>query len=281
MDRRHLLMLGATGGFSTLGPLSEILAKEKDSRIRIAVKYSMIQEPVSVLDKFDILKSAGFQGVEITIAQRKDLREILRGVDATGVVVHGVVHGSSDNYQDALNLCNAVGGDAVLVVARLKPEVRYEENFKLAQDFIRDAIPQAERLGIRLLVENVRGSFLKKAEEMARFIDELKSPMVGAYFDTGNAISWTEQSAEHWVRVLGRRIVKLDIKDRGHHEFGDPRTKRQEVLGTDGGEVHWQNVRKELKEINFTGWVTAEVKGGNEPRLKRAAKWMHSILGLG
>ena len=281
MDRRHLLMLGATGGFSALGPLPKLLAKEKDSRIRIAVKYSMIQESVSVLEKFDILKSAGLQGVEITIAQRKDLREILRGVDATGVAVHGVVHGSSDNYQDALNLCKAVGGDAVLVVARLKPEVRYEENFKLAQDFIREAIPQAERLGIRLLVENVRGSFLKKAEEMARFIDELKSPMVGAYFDTGNAISWTEQSAEHWVRILGRRIVKLDIKDRGHHEFGDPGAKRQGVLGTDGGEVHWQNVRKELKEINFSGWATAEVKGGNEARLKRAAKWMHGVLGLG
>ena len=281
MDRRHLLMLGATGSFSALGPLPELLAKEKDSRIRLAVKYSMIQEPVSVLEKFGILKSADFDGVEITIAQQKDLREILRGVDATGVTVHGVVHGSSDNYQDALNLCKAVGGDAVLVVARHKPDVRYEENFKLAQDFIRDAIPQAERLGIRLLVENVRGSFLKKAEEMARFIDELKSPMVGAYFDTGNVISWTEQSAEHWVRILGRRIVKLDIKDRGHHEFGDPRTKRQGVLGTDGGEVHWQNVRKELKEINFSGWATAEVKGGNEARLKRAAKWMHGVLGLG
>ena len=92
----------------------------------------MIQESVSVLEKFDILKSAGFQGVEITIARRKDLREILRGVDATGVAVHGVVYGSSDNYQDALNLFKAVGGDAVLVVARLKPAVRYEENFKLA-----------------------------------------------------------------------------------------------------------------------------------------------------
>ena len=47
---------------------------------------------------------------------------------------------------------------------------------------------QAEKLGVRLLVENIRGSFLKKAEEMARF-DEFKSPAVGAYFDTGNAIS--------------------------------------------------------------------------------------------
>ena len=57
--------------------------------------------------------------------------------------------------------------------------------------------------------------------------------------------------------------------------------QKDRVLGTDGGEVHWQNVRKELKEINFSGWATAEVKGGNEARLKRAAKWMHGVLGLG
>tara|TARA_B100000963_G_C22022693_1_gene407729 strand:+ start:217 stop:462 length:246 start_codon:yes stop_codon:yes gene_type:complete len=49
---------------------------------------------------------------------------------------------------------------------------------------------------------------------MVRFIDELKSPMVGAYFDTGNGISWTEQSTEHFVCILGRRILKFDIKDR-------------------------------------------------------------------
>ena len=44
---------------------------------------------------------------------------------------HGIEY-SRTEYQYALNLCKTVGCDAVLVVARLKPEVHYEENFNLA-----------------------------------------------------------------------------------------------------------------------------------------------------
>ena len=83
------------------------------------------------------------------------------------------------------------------------------------------------------------------------------------------------------MRVLGRRIVKLDIKDRGHTEFGDPKTRSQDAVGTDGGEVHWKNVRDELKKTNFNGWATAEVKGGGKERLTRMSIWMRGILGLG
>lgn len=151
-------------------------------------------------------------------------------------------------------------------------------NAKLAQGFIRKALPQAEKMGIRLLVENVRDTFLKEAEEMARFIDELKSPLVGAYFGTGNAITWTDQSAEHWARALARRIVNLDIKDRGHAELGDPKTRSKDAVGTDGGGVHWKNVRKELARIDFGGWATAEVKGGDSKRLAGIARWMEYIL---
>ena len=278
LNRRRVLALGAAGGFSAFGSSPRLFAKNEKGHIKIAVKYSMIREAVSVQAKFETLKSAGFQGVEITIGQRKEVKEILRAVDATGVVVHGVVHGSSDNYEEPLNLCKAVGGDSVLVVARLKPKVSYDENFKLAQGYLRKAIPRAEKLGIRLLVENVRDSFLKKAEEMARFIDELKSPAMGAYFDTGNAITWTDQSAEHWVRALGHRIVKLDVKDRGHVDFGDPKKRSPDAVGADGGEVHWKNVRKELERIKFAGWATAETKGGNEARLKDMARWVQGVL---
>ncbi|MEZ6048472.1 MAG: hypothetical protein R3C11_23440 [Planctomycetaceae bacterium] len=45
----------------------------------------------------------------------------------------------------------------------------------------------------------------------AQYLDELDSPMVGAYFDVGNVVrfGWPEQ----WIRILGKRIVKLDIKE--------------------------------------------------------------------
>ena len=280
LNRRRVLMLGAAGGFAALGLSPRSFAKDEKRQIKIAVKYSMIRESVSVQAKFESLKSAGFQGVEITMGQRHEAKEIMRAIDATGVVVHGVVHGSSDHYEEPPNLCKSVGGDAVLVVARLKPELSYDENFKLAQGYLRKAIPRAEKLGVRLLVENVRNSFLKKAEEMARFIDELKSPAVGAYFDTGNAITWTDQTAENWIRVLGHRITKLDIKDRGHERFGDPDKRSPDAVGTDDGEVHWKNVRRELERIKFSGWATAETKGGDEFRLKGMARWMRDTLRL-
>jgi len=281
MDRRRLITLGTAGMISDYDFLAQSFAQESKTQIKLAVKYQMIRGPVSVLDKFKTLKAAGFKGVEISMAQHKEAKEIKRSAEATGILIHGVVHGSSDNYEGPINLCKLAGGESVLVVARIKPGFSYDENFKLAQGFIRKALPQAEKLGVRLLVENARGSFMKKAEEMARFIDELKSPLVGAYFDTGNAISWTDQTAEHWVRVLGKRIVKLDIKDRGNTEFGDPKTRSQDAVGTDGGEVHWKNVRDELKKTNFSGWATAEVKGGGKERLTRMSSWMRGILGLG
>lgn len=278
IGRRQFLRLAAAGGMASLGLSHRSEAKMTEPTINLAVKYQMMQEKVSVLEKFQLLKTAGFQGVEITVDERDHIDAILEAVDQTGIVVHGLAHGSSDEYEEALNVCKKAGGDAVLVVAKLRPELSYTENYNLAHGFIQQAVPLAEKLGVRLLVENVRNSFLKEAEEMARFIDDLKSPLVGAYFDTGNTITWTDQSAEHWARVLGKRIVKLDIKDRGHIEFGDVRSSSADAIGTDGGEVHWENVRKELARVRFSGWATAEVKGGDRHRLKNMAQWMRQVL---
>ena len=71
-------------------------------------------------------------------------------------------------------MCDAVGGDSLLVVAREDTEEDYETNFENAQRLLADQIPAAKRLGIDLLVENVRASFLRTAEETARFIESLK-----------------------------------------------------------------------------------------------------------
>ena len=62
-----------------------------------------------------------------------------------------------------------------------------------------------------ILLENVWASFLIEPMAMARYIDEIDSPMVDAYFDVGNVVNygWPEQ----WIRILGKRILKLDIKD--------------------------------------------------------------------
>ncbi|MBG89110.1 MAG: hypothetical protein CMO80_19735 [Verrucomicrobiales bacterium] len=95
---------------------------------------------------------------------------------------------------------------------------------------------------------------------MIEFIDLFKNPIIESYYDTGNTITWTEQPAEHWAKVLGHRIGKIDVKDRGHPEFGNNQLKSKTTKGTDGGEVNWVDVRHELRAINYKGWATAEVK---------------------
>ena len=275
IDRRQFIKLSAA--VAATGSRSVFAAPPTD-RIKLAVKYSMIQGRMSVLEKFRMLKRSGFHGTEFKLKDKPQQKEILQAIDETGIVAHGVIHGDSDEYTEAIDFCKQLGGTSVLIVARERKDLSYAENFRLAQQFVRKAIGHAEKNNVRLLVENVRAGFLKKAEETARFIDELNSPVAGAYFDTGNAITWTRQSAEHWVRVLGKRIVKMDIKDRGHTEFGDPKTKRAGVVGTHGGEVNWAAVQRELRQLKFTGWATAEVKGGDAKRIHRMGAWMNEVL---
>lgn len=281
--RRFTTMTCAAGAVALAGAaaLSGRAANPASIRIRKSVKYGMIREGKTLLEKLQVLKRAGFDGLELTLQKKIPVKEVRAAVDATGVVVHGIVHSHSEEFATPIRYCKAVGGDAVLIIAKTDNRLSHAENNKRVHTAIRAALPLAEKNGIRLLVENVRASpHLNTAESMAEFIDAAGSPMVGAYYDTGNTISWTNQSAEHWARVLGKRIVKIDIKDRGHPIFGDPKTASQTAIGTNGGEVHWENVRKELAAINYTGWAAAEVAGGDQKRLTDMAHWVNDVLQL-
>jgi len=279
MHRRRFLQIGlaaSVGSVSATSASSGLLS----GRIKKAVKFHMVMEDLSVLDKLKLLRDIGFDGVEIRTADKVDRREVADAIEATGFPVHGIINSNNPDIRKAIDLAKLYGGTSVLIVAGEDKKRSYDENFRHWQQVVGSAVPHAEEHQIRLLIENVRATFLKTAEGMARFIDQCDSPMVGSYFDVGNTITWTEQAPEHWARVLGKRIVKLDVKDRGHAEFGDPKLRSKTAIGTDGGEIHWANVRDELSRINLSGWATAEVKGGDRKRLAGIARWMDRVLGL-
>jgi L-ribulose-5-phosphate 3-epimerase len=279
MNRREFLKVGAVACVAS-APATAAWSGPLSGKIKKAVKFHMIAEDLNVLDKLKLLRDVGFDGVEIRTADKVDRQEVADAIEATGFPVHGIINASSANVSKAIDLAKLYGGTSVLIVAAEDPKRSYDENFGHWQQLIRSAVAHAEENQVRLLIENVRATFLKTAEEMARFIDQCDSPMVGSYFDVGNTITWTEQPPEHWARVLGSRIVKLDIKDRGHAEFGDPKRRSTTAIGTDGGEVHWANVRDELSRVGFAGWATAEVTGGDRERLAGIARWMDQVLGL-
>jgi L-ribulose-5-phosphate 3-epimerase len=164
------------------------------------------------------------------------------------------------------------------VVGIVNAEISYADAYKRTQEEIRKALPLAAELGIKIAFENVWNMFLLSPLEMARYIDEFESPWVGSYFDIGNIVNygWPEQ----WIRILGKRILKLDVKEysRKLRDQKGPGAGFAAELGE--GDCNWPEVLKALAEIGYTGWGTAEVAGGGRERLADVSRRMDQVLGL-
>jgi hexulose-6-phosphate isomerase len=173
-----------------------------------------------------------------------------------------------DEMEIALRSANAMGADAVLLVpAVVNENVRYADAYEHSQRHVRKLVPLAEELGVVVAVENVWNNFLLSPLEFARYVDELESPWVRAYFDVGNVVAfgWPQD----WIRTLGKRIVKVHVKD-----F---KKKQREFVQLRDGDVNWPEVRRAFAEVGYTGFITAEVRGGNEKHLRDVAARMTKI----
>jgi L-ribulose-5-phosphate 3-epimerase len=266
-------------GSALLNSARPARAGELTGRIKKAVKYNMIKEDLSVMDKFKLLKDLGFDGVEPRVQDKVGHDEMLKASEATGIPIHGVVNGSVENINAAVDLAKFYGSTSVLVCAgRVSADVPYAQNWDASQAKIRAALPYAEQAGIRLLVENVWNNFLLTPLELARYIDELESEWVGVYFDVGNVAryGWPQ----HWIPVLDKRIHKLDIKPYSQKKqmAEGPWKGFQVELGD--GDIDWAAVRAELTKIDYNGWATAEVGAADRKRLADIAARMDRVLSL-
>ena len=101
-------------------------------------------------------------------------------------------------------------------------------------------------------VENIWNKFLLSPLEMRRFIDEIDCPNVGVWLDVANMMMFGYP--EQWIRILGKRIVKVHFKD-----------FRRAVKSLDGfvdllaGDVDWKAVREGLEAIGYQGWCNGEM----------------------
>ncbi len=169
----------------------------------------------------------------------------------------------------ALTSAKAFGCDAVLLVPAIVTEtVGYGDAYKRSQDNIRRLLPLAEEMRVIIAVENVWNKFLLSPLEFARYVDEFDSPWLKAYFDVGNVIVFG--FAQDWIRTLGKRIVKIHLKD-----FKRSGYKWTNLLE---GDVNWPEVRKALDEIGYRGFLTPELSGGDEAYLADLSKRIDRII---
>ncbi len=276
----------ATSGLLAAGPVSALVDEPRPKRWKKAFMLGGVRQG-SPLAAFQLLKEAGFEGVELISPNRMDRREVLRARDQAGLTIHGV--SGSRHWRDTLSDpdpevvergmaaireefddCRAYGGTTVLVVpAVVSKKVGYRDAYKRSQANIRKLIPDAEKHGVKIAIEEVWNKFLLSPIEFARYIDEFESPWVGAYFDVGNVVEYGYP--EEWIRELGKRILKIHIK-----EYAKP--KRFSYRLGEGHEIDWAAVRQALVDVGYDGWITAEVPFGNLEEMKDVVRRMDELF---
>ncbi len=282
MDRRAFMKTAGTAAVVGAGPVRPG-AKRQRRAVQKSLKFGMIGDGETVRDKFALARDCGFAGVEMDAPSDLDPAAVVEAAEATAITIPGVVdsahwtHTLSDPdpavrgrgraaLETAIRDCRRYGGTSVLLVpAVVNKRVSYVDAYRRSQEEIRTVLPLAAELEVTIAIENVWNNFLLSPIEAARYLDELESPWVGWHFDVGNVVNygWPEQ----WIRTLGRRVVKLDVK-----EFS--RAKRDaeglwkgfqvELLE---GDCDWPAVMTALDDVGYEGWAALEVSGGDARRL--------------
>jgi L-ribulose-5-phosphate 3-epimerase len=275
MDRRTFLQSIAA---AALLPAPEIPPRK-------AVLISMLGKELPYAARFTLARNAGFDAIEMqTIVREDEAAEIREAAMTAGLRIHSVMNADhwrfplSSGDRDVVNrgvagmetsLRNAArwGADAVLLVpAVVDAATSYRDAWTRSQQVIRERLlPLARELKVIVAVEEVWNKFLLSPLEFSRWVDELDSPWLKAYFDVGNVVFYGYP--QDWIRSLGNRIAKVHLKD-----FRLDRPNGRFAWTNIGdGDIDWQDVRRAFDEVGYRGYFTTEVAAGDAAYLRDLA----------
>ena len=251
--------------------------------MKTAVSFYTFDQNVNLREACEQAKKAGYDGVELCISEtgelnmkttERELQQIRRMANDMGLEICSVgawnmwEHNlaghdeaeaayASDIAKKQVEAAHAFGADAVLIVpgwvgTPFAPGiVRYDEAYDNAQKRLAVLAPFAESAGVSLAVENVWNKFLLSPVELRRFLDEINSDYVGAYFDVGNIIyiGYPDQ----WIEILGARIKRLHFCDARFEQAG-----LGMFVDLFEGDVDFEAVMLAVRKVGYDKWATVE-----------------------
>jgi L-ribulose-5-phosphate 3-epimerase len=309
-DRRSFLAAAGVGAAASAASAS-IQAQEKPApivvppagkRILLSCKLGMIakkerDQDLTLVQRLNLARQAGFDGVDFDEAGSFTPEQAREAVQESGVFVHNAINHAHwnqrltsanaeerakgrANIEHCLRVAHAAGGCGVLIVVGRGDDGPADEIDERARQELKKLLPLAASLGQPILFENVWNKMHydhdappeQTADRFIQFVDSFNSPWVGQYYDIGN--HWKYGQPRQWLNAFGRRAVKLDVKgfSRAQNKFVD--------ITSEEDDLPWKEVQKGLEEIGFTGWTTAEVRGGGLERLTTIRQQMEKAFGL-
>lgn len=246
-------------------------------------------------------KKAGYEGIEFMVEEKegygflhfnstysqakvlaRQCRELGLDIPTLSTVFHNVyslTNGDPNLRKRGEDIClkmielGAVMGAKVIQIVPgvASPDVEYDYAYELAQESLSRLAPEASQAGIIMGVENVNTRFLPSPLEFVRFLDEIDHPSVQAYFNIGNAMD--TGFAEHWIPILGSRIVAIHTKDYKIHD----RTFTPALVG----DANWPVIMKSLREMNYTGYMMSVIPAGYSDYWKQpVAKTYQNLISI-
>jgi len=193
-----------------------------------------------------------------------------------------------------------LGTDALLVIPGavsvfFLPDaeiVPYDEALARSRESLKQCVKFAEKQRVTMALENVWNKMLLSPVEMRDFVDAFRSKRVGVYFDTGNTM--ITGYPEHWIKILGRRIARVHLKDFKWRFEGDVNKIRGfrgfaagQAWGTmaafcdlGAGDVNWPAVMAAFRKSGYKGPLTAEMLPPGPGLIERTSAFMDKLMAM-
>src|SRR5436189_3646678 len=259
--------------------LSRLPVRAAPPALKKGLVFDMVSDKLSYADRFKQVRDSGFEVVQaLTEPDGGKAQEMKQAADAAGIRIDSVmnvdhwqyplssndpavIEKSLNGMRTSLHNAQLWGSDVVLLVpAVVNGQTSYRDAWTRSQAQIRKLIPLAQELKVVIGIEEVWNKFLLSPLEMAQYIDEFKSPWIKAWFDVGNVVLYGYP--QDWIRTLGKRVVKVHLKDLKRREDG------YAWVNLGDGDVDWMAVRQAFTEIGYTGSAVTELEKGDESYLR-------------
>ena len=242
----------------------------------------------------DLAAPLGLDGLEyysgfIELADPARWAEARRTVEERGLVIPMLCCSPDFAHPDAefrraeiekeknwIRMAAALGAGFCRVLSgQRRPELTRERGIEVVAQSIEACLPEAERCGVTLIIENhykddfwSYPEFAQKMDVFCELVERIRHPRFGVNYDPSNAFLAGDDPLE-LLRRVKHRVVTMHASDRTLIE-GTLEDLRREEGGAEGyakrlrhgtigqGLNDYDAIFRELRGVGFDGWISIE-----------------------